>query len=835
MKPAHLKAAAITVVVLSLLMTGSHRLHAADDEALIVECTRPCAAVTAAVAAAGGVVTERFDNVDAVAVRVPRAGVSSVLNVAGADSVRKDGEVKAPAPARAVPLTGQLSEQIDPDALAQSLPANYNFNLEFTNVAGLHADGRIGQNVVVAVIDSGSANVPGIPALTGSIIGGETFVPPAQDPLSATHRENGSHGTMTAEMVAAHAVFLFQTTSNLVRALNRYIPGSAIPCTTFPANCGLPPEIAAIASAVPMTGTAPGARIYAMKVFAAQGGGAPESRIIAAMDRAITLRRNYNETGANTVASGTGTETDPFIYSSLKIDVVNMSLGGATLFAGRDVEDQLTLAMLEVGITLVTSSGNSGPAAMTGGSPGTGFGSLTVGAASTAEHDRILADLQFGPGAGEVYRPTAHAQTAYFSSRGPNADGRLDPDITANGANSFVQAYLALTATGGLVDCREPGAVAGSCIPRIVFASGTSFSSPTVAGGAAVVRQIHPGKSATMIRNALQQSANPAVLGDDPTRIDQGKGVLDVAKADELLASGAVSDRLPDIKRSVHDADDGLGSGGGSVARNVERAGFEIAKFRDNRFSMTLRNVKPGEVKQIFVPSDFLTSQFTITIDRVTPELPLDQQNQFWVCGPMGMEFLCGDDVYVQIVDAPTSLDVTRGAGFANSQEPLEVIVNNPQTGLVRIAVQGDTTNGGEVAATVTVTRHRRFDGLPTKISIIEQDEIEFVEFDVPAGASNAVFELAWLQNWARYPTNDLELLLLNPAGIVNYSGATTNSPERVEITNPAAGRWTAAIIGFTIFGHRGHEAHSGDDGPRKDLYTFRAEADGKRLKEVSD
>jgi hypothetical protein len=296
-----------------------------------------------------------------------------------------------------------------------------------------------------------------------------------------------------------------------------------------------------------------------------------------------------------------------------------------------------------------------------------------------------------------------------------------------------------------------------------------------------------------------------------------------------------VSDRLPDIKRSIHDGDDGLGSGGGSVARNVERAGFAIAKFRDNRFSLTVRNVKPGEVKQIFVPSDFLTSQFTITIDRVTPELPLDQQNQFFVCGPMGMQFLCGDDVYVQIVDAPTSIDVTRGAGFANSQEPLEVTVNNPQTGLVRIAVQGDTTNGGEVAATVTVTRRRRFGGLPTKVSIIEQDEIEFVEFDVPAGASNAVFELAWLQNWARYPTNDLELLLLDPTGTVIDSGATANSPERVEVANPAAGRWTAAIIGFTIFGHRGHESHAGDDGPRKDLYTFRAEADGKRLKEVSD
>jgi hypothetical protein len=137
------------------------------------------------------------------------------------------------------------------------------------------------------------------------------------------------------------------------------------------------------------------------------------------------------------------------------------------------------------------------------------------------------------------------------------------------------------------------------------------------------------------------------------------------------------------------------------------------------------------------------------------------------------------------------------------------------------------------VSALVTVTRQRRFDGLPTSASIIEQDEIDYVEVDVPDGASSAVFELAWLQNWARYPTNDLDLVLFNPAGNVIVSGATANSPERVEIANPAAGRWTAAIVGFTIHGNNGHGTDRHDDAPQKDVYTFRAEADGKRLRPV--
>ena len=91
----------------------------------------------------------------------------------------------------------------------------------------------------------------------------------------------------------------------------------------------------------------------------------------------------------------------------------------------------------------------------------------------------------------------------------------------------------------------------------MVFASGTSFSSPTVAGAAAVLRAAaamrhqNPTPTATQIRNALQRSANPNVVGDDSTRIDQGNGVIDVAAADARLASGGVSSQVPDLPFEV--------------------------------------------------------------------------------------------------------------------------------------------------------------------------------------------------------------------------------------------------------------------------------------------
>jgi hypothetical protein len=71
-----LKLALISAVLSLLLVPDSPRLQGAEgDEALIVKCNSLCAAVIAAVAAAGGVVTQQYQNVDAVAVRVPKGTV----------------------------------------------------------------------------------------------------------------------------------------------------------------------------------------------------------------------------------------------------------------------------------------------------------------------------------------------------------------------------------------------------------------------------------------------------------------------------------------------------------------------------------------------------------------------------------------------------------------------------------------------------------------------------------------------------------------------------------------------------------------------------------------
>jgi len=656
------------------------------------------------------------------------------------------------------------------------------------------------------------------------VIGGENFVPTAQDPVSsATSRLNDWHGTGTADMIAAHANFLFASTSRLAQSVLVHAPGSAINCAVV-----VVPGCPTTATMIPMLGTAPAAKVYAMKVFPSKGGGAPESRIIAAMDRAITLRRNFNNGAPSVPVAGTGTENDPFKFDSLNIKVVNMSLGGPTLFAGGDIEDELTLAMIDVGITLAASAGNDGFAAMTGGSPGTGIGALTIGASSTPVHERILRDNQLGLGFGVLYRPSNQIQTAYFSSRGPTADGRLDPDLSANGFASYVNVFAAVV-NGQIVSCGAPDAPTtgpNACASRILFVSGTSFSSPTVAGAASLLRGAVPSASALQTRNALIRGANPTLIGDGSARIDQGAGFLDVPAALALLNSGMIEDELPTKKADDGDDEpDDVGAGGKSVTANLLKLGIQPVKFVKDTFTSDVKDLKPGQVAHFFVPSDIFTDRLVVKITSIVRELPPENQNR-----------LFGDDLFVMGVDAPTSFAVHRIESPPGSEgvfvtADTTFTIDNPQTGLVRLALQGDWTNAGKISAQLTIERERRPPSVSSAIGQIRQGDVIPFYVNVPV-AAQAVFELFWQQNWGRYPTNDLDMLVVDPNGkpVLDTAGfppgASLNSPERAVIANPVPGQWTVLVNGFTI---QQHGRPSGRDD--NDLFTLEITADGRRLK----
>jgi len=320
-------ALATTLCVLLLPLLAA----AEDGEGVIVRAPKPYTSISALVASLGGRVDYEYENVDALAVTIPRARLAELGAAVGPEAITKDNLMAPPRPLERldIPADDQEGEQsLNGAELVQlaSAPEDYNFNDDLIHASELQKQGQIGTGVTVAVIDTGTANAPAVAALAGTVLGGENFVP--GDP-SATSHLNDAHGTWVGTVIAGHATFRFTNTSGIVRAVKRNAPEAIqSPCPSTPAIC-------AVSSFIPMVGVAPAARIYALKVFPAHGGGAPESRIIAAMDRAITLRRNFNDGMAPTVVAGDGSESSPNVYQALKIDVVNMSLGGPTLFAAR--------------------------------------------------------------------------------------------------------------------------------------------------------------------------------------------------------------------------------------------------------------------------------------------------------------------------------------------------------------------------------------------------------------------------------------------------------------------------------------------------------------------
>jgi subtilisin family serine protease len=119
--------------------------------------------------------------------------------------------------------------------------------------------------------------------------------------------------------------------------------------------------------------------------------------------------------------------------------------------------------------------------------------------------------------------PLNSSRVAFLSSRGPNADFEIKPDLVAIG-----QDLLMATETvnpGG--DFYDPTGV-------LYGANGTSASSPLVAGAAAVLKAARPGLSVAQYRSLLINSTAPIgdpINGGLARVMDAGSGLLDVNAA----------------------------------------------------------------------------------------------------------------------------------------------------------------------------------------------------------------------------------------------------------------------------------------------------------------
>ncbi len=160
---------------------------------------------------------------------------------------------------------------------------------------------------------------------------------------------------------------------------------------------------------------------------------------------------------------------------SLGVQVMNTSLGYTNMDDDRDSHtyddmDGNTTAITiaadiaaSKGMIVISSAGNSGM-------------DDWYYISAPADGDSVLA----------IGAVDGNGDLASFSSRGPSADGRVKPNVVAQGRESAI-----LNINGDLS-----------------FSNGTSFSGPIITGLAACLWQAHPDKSNMEVFKAIEQSAD---------------------------------------------------------------------------------------------------------------------------------------------------------------------------------------------------------------------------------------------------------------------------------------------------------------------------------------
>lgn len=268
--------------------------------------------------------------------------------------------------------------------------------------------------------------------------------------------------------------------------------------------------------------------------------------------------------GVDVVNTSLGyTEYDaPFIsYSYQEMDGNTTRISGASKMAAAK------------GMLLVNSAGNLGNTSWHYiSAPADAEGMLAVGA---LKPDRSLAP---------------------YSSTGPAADGRIKPEVAAQGSQVYFQ----------------------SSKNNISYGNGTSFSSPLVAGFAACLWQAFPEFNAAEIRSAILESSSNYDTPDNLT----GYGIPDFDKAFKILNEKAYNKHFEQEKLVglyPNPADDFVNirfyspEGGSLNIEIINMAGNVILKFKSN--------VPPLQSANLFLdlPENFPTGLYRIRITGKEP------------------------------------------------------------------------------------------------------------------------------------------------------------------------------------------------------------------------
>ncbi len=610
-------------------------------------------------------------------------------------------------------------------------------------------DADYGEGTVVVIVDTGV--YPLHPLIAGSVSSGMNLVPPAEEEaidldldgvpdgrsFDWNAIENHDHGTSVAGLIAGHADLMLPIDGRFAQSLFIHSPESidSVDVTT---------------ARVSLMGMAPAATLYAIKVFPYDGGSAPDARVAEAIDRVIAMRRS----------------------GELMTDVINLSLGGPTLWDGRSVLDRTVDAAVAAGITVVAAAGNEGPSLVTTGSPANALHALAAGAGVDPIHSRVGIEQLFPAapvGAGRLIYPYEALQVANFSSRGLTGDGRVRPDLLATGFLNFSSALFD-TDRDGVND-----AVGYS------FGFGTSFATPTVAGSAALLaaygRSLGRTVEAPFLANILMHTASPIAGFERVAEVEQGKGFVHLPAAFRLLAEGC---------------------GWGAPHRSRRNAGVAYLNAGEHGFvSGCSRELGPGETFTFIVRVPRSVSQFEISFPAVEYS---GEPNP-----------LIGDHLEAYVHSAKrggngdylfANADVTPFAGFT---------AHLPEPGQVRVTFAGGFTNWGRAAGSFTLrAKSGRLPGVDVSEGSVGHDGSWETTVEALPDQAGLELWLSWSHDWRDIPTYDLDFIAYAPDGTPHVGGVSLRSPERTMIVRPAPGTWRIRVFDMgTVVGREYFRLHA--------------------------
>ena len=387
---------------------------------------------------------------------------------------------------------------------------------------------------------------------------------------------------------------------------------------------------------------------------------------------------------------------------------------------------------------------------------------------------------------------------ADFSSRGPSLANPniLKPDVTAPGVD-ILAAYI----DGATTQAEHDALIAGTFAarPNANSISGTSMSSPHVAGLAALLRQQHPTWSVAAIKSALMTSTTGVKLAGGSPDLDRwGYGAGHVnpngAASPSLVYDSGPVDHARFLCGQGLTPPAGIGSCAslGSIApQNLNLASITAASVPGTiTLNRSVTNVSGAAAT--FNATGVLAG-FTVTVSPPTLSLAAGATGAFTVTltattAPLG-SWVFGNLTWSDGVHNVVSPLTARSLGFI---APTQVAVVNKPSGVGTKTFSTISSYTGTlglvpvglVPATVTT-------------NTITTGVTQCVDVTVSAGAQVMRFQLF---NADTSHAADLDLdVFSGPQGTgmkLGSSGGDT-SDELVTLLTPAAGTYSACVTGF--------------------------------------